>query len=92
TAALPPNASVNVQIIVGEKPSALVIPRGALMRDGDQRFVFQYSGGKAKRTPVQVGLIGPNDVEVLRGVKEGDRVILPGSSPLQDGESVRVTS
>jgi len=92
TAALPPNASVNVQIIIGEKPSALVIPRGALMRDGARRFVFRFVGGKARRTPIEVGLIGPNEVEVLGGLSEGDSVILPGSAPLRDGESVQVSS
>lgn len=92
TAALPPNASVNVQIIIGEKPSALVIPRGTLMRDGARRFVFRYVSGKARRTPIEVGLIGPNEVEVLGGLSEGDQVILPGSAPLHDGESVQVSS
>lgn len=92
TAALPPNASVSVQIIVGEKPNALVIPRGALMREGSQRFVFKYVDGHARRTPVQVGLIGPNEVEILGGVQEGDQVILPGATPLRDGESVQVVS
>lgn len=92
TAALPPNASVNVQVIVGEKPSALVIPRGALMRELNQRYVFVYADGKARRTPIDVGLIGPNEVEVLGGIKEGDQVILPGAAPLHDGDGVRVTS
>lgn len=92
TAALPPNASVNVQIIIGEKPSALVIPRGALMREGSRRFVFQYVDGHARRTSIEVGLIGPNEVEVLSGLKEGDQVIVPGSAPIHDGQSVQVAS
>ncbi len=92
TAALPPNASVNVQIIIGEKLSALVIPRGALLRDGNRRFVFQVVDGKARRTPIDVGLIGPNEVEVVSGLKEGDQVILPASAPLRDGQSVQVSS
>jgi HlyD family secretion protein len=88
--ALPPNASVNVEIVVGEKPSALVIPRGALMRDANGRFVFVLVNGKAKRTPVEVGLIGPNEVEIVSGLRDGDRVILPGATPVRDGDSVRV--
>jgi RND family efflux transporter MFP subunit len=88
--ALPANASVNVEIVVGEKPSALVIPRGALMRDGNARFVYVYADGKARRTPVEVGLIGPNEVEIVNGLHDGDPVILPGGVPLRDGDAVKV--
>jgi RND family efflux transporter MFP subunit len=86
---LPSNASVNVEIVVGEKAAALVIPRAALMRDGT-RFVYRYLDGKARRTPVEVGLIGPTEVEITRGLRESDRVILPGGVPLTDGQSVKI--
>jgi HlyD family secretion protein len=90
--ALPANASVNVEIVVGEKESALVIPRGALLKEGNTRVVYRYIDGKAVRTPVTVGLIGPTEVEVLSGVREGERVILPGSTPLRDGQPVKLGS
>ena len=90
--ALPANASVNVEIVVGEKPSALVIPRGALMREGTTRFVYRLVGGKAKQTPIAVGLIGPTDVEVVSGLREGEQVILPAGAPIRDGQPVRASS
>jgi len=86
--ALPANASVNVEIVIGEKASALVIPRGALLRDGSSRIVYRLVDGKAKRTPVVIGLIGPSEVEIVSGLSEGDRVILPGAAPLSDGQPV----
>ena len=91
-AALPSNASVNVQIIVGERASALVVPRGALVRDGATRSVFRLVDGQARKTPISVGLVGASNVEVLGGLREGDRVILPGTAPLHDGDAVRASS
>jgi len=88
---LPVNAPVNVEIVVGERSSALIIPRGALSREGDQRIVYKLVGGKARRTPVVVGLIGPREVEVSSGLAAGDRVILSPSVPLRDGQAVRVS-
>jgi RND family efflux transporter MFP subunit len=88
TRALPPNAAVNVQIVVGEKPKALVIPRAALFRDGANRFVYRFENGRAKKTPVETGLIGERDVEIVGGLSEGVPVILPGSAPLSDGLKV----
>ena len=87
---LPPNASVNVQIVVGEKHGVLTIPRAALSREGNRRFVYRLEEGRARRRDVSVGLIGLNDVEITDGLKENDSVILPGTVPLSDG--LRVTT
>ncbi len=85
---LPRNASVNIQIVVGEKASALVIPRAALLREGDRRFVYLLEKGRAKIRDISVGLIGLNEVEITRGLAEGNVVILPGGEPLSDGAPV----
>jgi HlyD family secretion protein len=87
---LPPNASVNVQIVTGEKHGVLSIPRAALFRDGDRRYVYRFEEGRARRHDVSVGLVGLNDVEVTGGLAENDAVILPGTVPLSDG--LRVTA
>ena len=83
--ALPPNASVNVQIVTGEKQGVLTIPRAALFRDGDRRFVYRQEDGRARRRDVSVGLIGLTDVEITGGLAENDAVLLPGTVPLLDG-------
>jgi multidrug efflux pump subunit AcrA (membrane-fusion protein) len=90
TLSLPPNASVNVQIVTGEKHGVLTVPRAALFRDGDHRFVYRLEDGRARRRDVSLGLIGLNDVEVTGGLKENDVVVLPGAVPLSDGLRVRV--
>ncbi|HEY6928607.1 MAG TPA: efflux RND transporter periplasmic adaptor subunit [Thermoanaerobaculia bacterium] len=86
--ALPPNASVNVQIVAGERKGVLAIPRAALLRDGERRYVYALERGRARRRDVAVGLIGLNDVEVTSGLAENDVVLLPGSVPLADGLAV----
>jgi HlyD family secretion protein len=88
---LPPNASVNVEIVVGEKKNALTVPRAALVRDGDRRSVFIPNGGHSRRREVTVGLVGLSDVEVASGLSKGDAVLLPGATPLTDGARIRVS-
>jgi HlyD family secretion protein len=85
TSQLPPNGSVNVQIIVGERARALVVPRAAIQRDGEKRFVWKAEDGRARRREVTVGLVAPNEVEVVTGVGEGETVLLPGAEPLTEG-------
>jgi HlyD family secretion protein len=86
---LPPNASVNVQIVVGEKHGALSIPRAALLREGDHRYVFVLENGRARRRNVSVGLIGLSEVEIASGLSENEIVLIPGVLPLFDGLKVR---
>jgi RND family efflux transporter MFP subunit len=88
-AKLPANAAVEVEIVTGEKTDALVVPRAALLRDGDRRFVYVYEDGRARRRDVSVGLLGMSEAEIASGLKENERVILPGGAPLSDGLRVR---
>jgi len=87
---LPPNAAVNVQIVTGEKRNVLTIPRGALQRDGSERYVWLSDKGRARRRPVTVGLVGLSDVEITNGISERDQVLLPGPAPLSEGARVAV--
>jgi HlyD family secretion protein len=87
-ALLPGNASVNVSIVTAQRPGALVIPRAAIFRDGARRLVFVLESGKARQRVVSIGLLGPTEAEVTGGLRDGDRVILPGAVPLKDGVPV----
>lgn len=87
---LPTNAAVDVQIVAGEKSGALVVPRAAVFREDDRRFVYVLDGSRARRREVRIGLLGLTEAEVVSGVGERDTVILPGSVPLEDGIRVRV--
>jgi RND family efflux transporter MFP subunit len=88
---LPTNAAVDVQIVTGEKSGALVVPRASVVRDGDRRYVYLIENGQAHRRDVQIGLAGLNEVEIVSGLKEQDRVILPGSTALSEGLRVRAS-
>jgi len=87
-ALLPGNASVNVSIVTAERTGALVIPRAAIFRDGTRRIVYVPESGRARRREVSIGVLGPTEAEVTGGLREGDRVILPGVVPLTDGAPV----
>jgi HlyD family secretion protein len=86
---LPPNASVDVQVEVAEKPDALVVPRAALTRDGERRFVYLLADGRARRREVSTGLVGLSEIEVTRGLSPGDPVILDSPVPLAEGLRVQ---
>ena len=49
-----------------QHPNVWTLPVAAVLTEGDQTFCYRVEGGKAVRTPLQVGLRGGGLVEVLK--------------------------
>jgi RND family efflux transporter MFP subunit len=79
--------SVEANIVVQEKEKALLVPVAAVSNNA----VFVVDNGRAVRRPVEVGIRGTQFVEILSGLKDGDRVVSPIPSDLRDGARVHVT-
>jgi HlyD family secretion protein len=78
--------------VAAERADALVLPVGAV-RDaaGPEPWVLRVEDGRARRRPVRVGLRGPQRVEILDGLREGDLVV-PATAPAADGGRVRTAA
>ncbi|HEX3375385.1 MAG TPA: hypothetical protein VHS29_00900, partial [Candidatus Acidoferrales bacterium] len=83
-----PNTTVDVRIQVSERPSVLVIPRGAVSIDGEKRYVFRVEEKRLRRVQITVGISNPTKIEVLSGLNEGDVVALPGNAALKQNLKV----
>ena len=84
-----PNTTVDVRIHVSERPSALVVPRGAVSIEGDKRFVFRVEDNRLHRVAIKVGISNPTMIEVISGLNGGDVVALPGDASLKDNLSIK---
>ena len=70
-----------------------VIPFRALQRDRDGEFVYLVTpDGTAKRSPVRSGLRLADQVEILEGLAEDDRVIVKGFLNLRDDKQVEIVN
>jgi RND family efflux transporter MFP subunit len=60
--------------------SALIVPQSALVDDAGQPVVFvQTQGDLFERRAVKAGLRMTNEVEILEGLREGERIVLKGA-------------
>ena len=84
-----PNTTVDVRIHISERPSAIVVPRGAVYIDGSKRFVFVVRNDRLHRHDIKVGIANPTMIEVLSGLQEGDVVALPGDVSLKENLHIR---
>ena len=73
---LRPNLNVDLQIVTEERDSVLRIANGPAIGRGDDHEVFVLSNGMAVKTRIQTGLRTEEYVEVVKGLLEGDRVVL----------------
>ena len=85
------NFDVDADILVGEVKNVLKIPVECIKYDKSYNTsVFVVEDGKANLIPVSLGLQSESEVEVLEGLKPGDRVVLNPPMNLTDGSSVMV--
>ncbi|MBL8682499.1 MAG: HlyD family efflux transporter periplasmic adaptor subunit [Myxococcales bacterium] len=79
---------VAARISLWEADSVLRAASSALFRRGDQWCAFVVRDGVARVSDVQIGERAGAEVQVLRGLAEGDRVILHPSDKIADGTQV----
>ena len=89
--------TVDVDVVIKERPRALLMPAGAIAH-GPSRggrpgapFVFVVEGGHARRVDVETGAAGTAKVEIVSGLTDGDAVVADPSDRLKDGQAVRIS-
>jgi len=87
---LKPGMFANVEIVLLEKPQTLVIPREAILETGSEMSVFVVEGKQAVRRPITTGYEQDRMIEVLKGLNQGDQVVIKGQQLIKDGSAIRI--
>jgi RND family efflux transporter MFP subunit len=87
-----PGMSAHGRLAVESGRRGVVLPRDALLRYPDGRVVVWVIGedGTVSERLVETGLGFSGQVEIVRGVEAGERVVLQGNEMLREGQSVVV--
>ncbi len=83
-------ASVNGEVIVGERNGATTVPAVSVVLRPSGKVVYVVNDGKAEQRVVDVGVRQDGYVEILSGVKSGETVVLDGAGFLTDKASLVV--
>jgi RND family efflux transporter MFP subunit len=68
------------------------IPNSAIIKDGEQQFVFTVQDGKAKRVAITVANSNDSETLIDKGISKGDSIIASPGKELADGSSVALKS
>lgn len=89
-ASVRPGGFVTVDIVRESRPGAVLLPRQAVLRELQSAHVFVAKNGAAEKRAVTLGLEEGERIEVLSGLKPGERVIVAGQGSLKQGSPVEI--
>ncbi len=79
---------VEVRVAVWQVEKALIVPAGALFREGNTWKTYVFRDGTARLTTIEAGHSDGRFTEVLSGLGAGDEVLLHPPDTVKDGVSV----
>ncbi len=89
-----PGMIAEMEISGKESINGFVLPASAIMLDEDNNnFVWKINGGKATRADIEVALnLGGTEGILVRGLQNGDSIIVAGANKVGEGEKVQAES
>jgi len=91
---LKPGATVHVSMLAQTIPDAIVIPASALLPndEGGVQAMVVGSDLVAHEREIEIGVRGPDKVQIVKGLNPGEKVITGGGVGLEDGAKVRIAA
>lgn len=75
-------------LLQGAVVPTLLVPEASIVPEQGRMYVFVLDGNVARRQEVEIGRRRPGEVEIIRGLKEGDRIVVDGTQNVRDGSVV----
>ncbi len=93
-AKLRPGSNVQVEMVAGKVPNAIVVPASALLKNAEGATSVMVVGAdsRAHQHAVKVGVQQGDQVQIAGGLQPGEEVITQGAYGLPDNTRVQVES
>ncbi len=79
-----------VEMLAEYKDNQIIVPRHAVLDREKGTIVFVEKGGSVRLRYVKAGRMVRDDVQILTGLKFGERLVVTGQNLVADGEAVNV--
>jgi RND family efflux transporter MFP subunit len=79
--------TAETNIVISKHENALLVPAGAV----ENNHVWLVEEGHLKHQPVKTGAVGPEQVEIIEGIRVEDVLVLKPGEKYKEGQRVRVT-
>ena len=82
------NQRLSVRVLLDQRPDVLSVRAGTFIDESGGQFAYVVRDGVAVKTPVRLGARSVDRVEILSGLKAGDRVVVSGAENFHAAASV----
>ena len=73
------NQRLSVRVLLDQRPDVLSVRAGTFIDESGGQYAYVVRDGQAVKTPVRLGARSVDRVEILAGLKPGDRVVVSGA-------------
>ena len=87
---VPSGVSAQIHIEVYSRDQALVVEMDEVIESGDRRYVYLAEDGTGRRREIRTGVQEELKLEVIDGLRPGERLITEGLNLLSDGSKIRI--
>lgn len=88
--ALRQNQRLSARILFEEKRNVLRVSRGDFVSSGGGHSLYKVDQNIAVRIPVELGALSVQWVELVKGVKEGDQIVISNVQAFKNADRVRL--
>lgn len=81
---------VSVRMVLETKRNVLKVPRGPFLESGGGRKIYVVENGVALQRNITVGAVSVSEVEIRKGLSEGEKVIVSDTSEFAGAKNVLV--
>ena len=85
-----PGMFVKSDIVIEKKDSALVVPRDVIRKGRRGEVVFVIENNAAIERPIKTGIGNDTEIEIVEGLKTGEKLVVEGYEMLSNRTKVKV--
>lgn len=85
------NQRVSARVLIESRDNVLKVRRGAFVESGGGRLAYVVHDKSATRAQIQVGAKSMGEVEIISGLKEGDKIIISSFSEYSDKQQLYIS-
>ncbi|MBD8880599.1 MULTISPECIES: efflux RND transporter periplasmic adaptor subunit [Rhodanobacter] len=85
------NQRLSVRILLDQRSNVLTVQRGSFVDESGGSYAYVVTDGIATKTPIRVGESSIDKVEILQGLKEGDRIVISGTDSFKGAQRVAIS-
>lgn len=83
---------VSARLLIEERPNVLMVARGPFVESEGGRFVYIVENNIATRRPFKLGATSISAVEIIEGLKEGDKIVVAGTDQFENAEKISLNN